>query len=429
MVWIILIAGLGVLAWTGMPIGVGLALIGLVILHLLAGGAEALAISSVWNVFTSFTMSAAPLFIFMGSTLLASGLSRRIYGAIAPFFSRIPGKLLHTNIAACTLFGAVSGTSMATAAAIGSVAYPELRNRGYQPEIVVGTLAAGGTLGLLIPPSLSLLIYGAFQEVSIGRLFLAGVIPGLMMAALFMAMIFVQAIRNPSLVPQGSDDMSSREKLRGLLAIWPLGILVFAVLGTIYLGLATPTEAAGLGVAASIFTGFIWGDLSFRKLGESFYMSAVTFGAIGIVVVGALVLAQAISILGVPQDVVGAISELRMSKYAVLAVVVVIYLVLGCFFDGTSLMLMTIPIVHPVMTDLGFDAVWLGVIITMLIEIGMLTPPVGINLFVLVAMTERRVTLGGASLAALPYWLLLLVGVVILTFFPQIALFLPNLLM
>lgn len=427
MIWLFLLAGLALTAWSGMPVGIGLGLTGLAILHFLVGGAEALAVSAVWNVFTSFTMSAAPLFIFMGSILMASGLSRLIYNAVAPFFGRVPGQLLHTNIAVCTLFGAVSGTSMATAAAVGSVAYPELYRRGYRPETVVGTLAAGGTLGLLIPPSLSLLIYGALQEVSIGRLFLAGILPGLLFALIFMAIILVMALRRPDIAPQTPVRMPLGEKLRGLLSLWPFGILVFAVLGTIYLGLATPTEAAGLGVAAAIFTGFVWGELTLSRLWQAFTTSAYTFGTIGIVVVGALILAQAISILGVPQQITALIGSLEVSRYVVLALVCLLYLVLGCFFDGISLMLMTLPLVFPVMTGLGFDAIWLGVIITMLIEIGMLTPPIGINLFVIVAMTEGRVSIGAAARATLPFWFALLVGVPLLTLFPQIALFLPSL--
>lgn len=427
MVWLILVLGLLMTAWTGVPIGIGLALTGLAILHFVAGGAEALAVTAVWNVFTDFTFSAVPIYIFMGEILLVSGVSNRIYNAVTPFFHRIPGKLLHTNIVVCTMFGAVSGASTSTAAAIGSVAYPELRKRGYDRASVVGTLAAGGTLGLLIPPSLSLLIYGATQGVSIGRLFLAGVIPGLMLAGLFMVAIYVQNRHRPGLTPPDPGHGSVAEHLIGLLKIWPFTILVFAVLGTMYLGLATATEAAGLGVVASIVVGFAWGTLTWRKLWHAFLTATIVFGSIGLVVLGALVLAQALSILGVPQQVMSSISGTGLSPYAVLVFVVIVYLVLGCFFDGISLMLMTLPLVYPVMTGVGFDPVWTGVIITIMIEVGMLTPPVGMNLFVLVAITNGEVSLGEAARASLPFWMLMLLGVVILTFFPQIALVLPDL--
>ncbi|WP_137387693.1 TRAP transporter large permease [Rhodoligotrophos defluvii] len=426
MVWLIILAGFVITGITGVPIGLGLALTGLAILYFEVGGATDLAVTAVWNVFNEFTLSAVPLFIFMGEIMLVSGVSTRLYSAISPLFTRVPGKLLHTNIAVSAMFGAVSGASTATAAAVGSVAYPELEKRGYNPATVVGTLAAGGTLGLLIPPSLSLLIYGATQQVSIGRLFLAGLVPGIMLAVMMMLLIIVIARRNPGVVPQGGERVGVRAALYGLAAIWPLAFLVFAVLGTIYLGLATPTEAAGLGVAAAVVLGFAWGELNLRKLWRAFVDSVQVFVAIGIVMLGALVLAQAISILGVPYEVLSWIQSMSLTPIQVLLAVVVFYLVLGCFFDGISLMLMTLPIVFPVMTGIGFDPIWLGVVITILIEIGMLTPPVGMNLYVLTGITGNKVTLLEAARASVPYWLLLLAGVAILTIFPQIALFLPS---
>lgn len=429
MVWGLLLAGLVITAFTGVPIGIGLALTGLAVLRFAAGGGEDLAINAVWNVFTDFTLSAVPIFIFMGEILLVSGVSSRIYAAIAPFFRSVPGGLMHTNIAVCTVFGAVSGASTSTAAAVGSVAYPELRNRGYSRPHIVATLAAGGTLGLLIPPSLSLLLYGATQGVSIGRLFLAGVVPGLMLALMFMVMIFIQATRQPGLTGAPAPAVPLGAKLRGLLGIWPIAFLIFAVMGTLYMGMATPTEAAGLGVAVAAITGFCWGGLTWRKLVGAFKTSARVFGSIATIMLGALVLSQSLTIMGLPQELAGTVNEMGLSSYAVLAVVVLLYLVLGCFFDGISLMLMTIPIVFPLMMSAGFDPVWTGVVITILIEIGMLTPPVGMNLFVLTAITNKEVTLAQAAGAAIPYWILMLGAIVILTAVPQIAIWLPNLVM
>ena len=426
MFWLVLVLGLALTALTGAPVGIGLALTGLVILHFLVGGMSDLAVTAVYNVFTSFTLSAVPIFIFLGHIMMASGLSDRLYTALTPLFQRIPGKLLHTNIAVCMLFGAVSGASMSTAAAVGSVAYPEMKKRGYDRAAVVGTLAAGGTLGLLIPPSLALLIYGATMEVSIGQLFLAGILPGVMLAGFMMVVILFLNLLRRDLTPDEHERMPLPAILRGFLAIWPLPILIFAVIGTIYMGWATPTEAAALGVAAAIIVGFLWGDLTLQKLWQSFVASVLTFGAVAFVVLGALILAQAVSVLGIPREVIGAISEYDVSPYMVLAFVVVVYIALGCFFDGISLMLITLPIVFPVLVGLGFDPVWLGVIITILIEIGMLTPPVGINLYVIVGITKGDVSLGEASKAAFPYWLVLLFGVLILTIWPQIALFLPS---
>lgn len=427
MVWLLIAAGFFITAISGLPIGLGLALTGMAILHFVVGGATDLAVNAIWNVFTDFTLSAVPLFIFMGEILLVSGVSGRLYTAISPLFMRIPGKLLHTNIAVSALFGSVSGASTSTAAAIGSVAYPELEKRGYNPRVVVGTLAAGGTLGLLIPPSLALLIYGATQQVSIGQLFLAGLLPGLMLAVMMMLYIGFIESRGQGVVPTGEERVGLGAALLKLLPIWPLGFLIFAVLGTIYLGLATPTEAAGLGVLAAIILGFTWGGLTFRSLWGAFVDSVQVFVAIGTVMLGALVLSQAISILGLPLEVMSWIESMNLTPLSVLVAVSIFYLVLGCFFDGISLMLMTLPIVFPVMTGVGFDPVWLGVIVTILIEVGMLTPPVGMNLYVLSGITGNRVTLLQAAWASLPYWLILLLGVAILTAFPMIALLLPRL--
>ncbi|RKF12681.1 TRAP transporter large permease subunit [Roseovarius spongiae] len=427
MVWAIIAGGFFLTALIGVPIGIGLALIGMTILHVVVGDATDLAINAVWNVFNEFTLSAVPLFIFMGEILLVSGVSGRMYSAIAPLFMKVPGKLLHTNIAVSAVFGAVSGTSTSTAAAIGSVAYPELEKRGYEPATVVGTLAAGGTLGLLIPPSLALLIFGATQQVSIGQLFLAGLLPGIMLALMMMAYVWLVISRREGVVPEDAKWIGWWRSFLTLLPIWPVGFLIFSVLGTIYMGLATPTEAAGLGVLASVILGFLWGDLTFRSLWKAFNDSVQVFVTIGVVILGALILAQAISILGLPLQVLTWIESMNMGPIAVLAAVSVFYLVLGCFFDGISLMLMTLPIVFPVMTGVGFDPVWLGVVVTILIEVGMLTPPVGMNLYILSGITGNRVTLMQAAHASFPYWLLLLLGVVILTIFPAIALFLPNL--
>lgn len=424
---LIIALGFVVIVITGIPIGIGLALTGMTLLKFVVGDATGMAVTAVWNVFTDFTLSAIPLFIFMGEIMLVSGVSSRMYSAFAPVFRRVPGKLLHTNIAVSALFAAVSGASSSTAAAVGSVAYPELRDRGYDRRTVVGTLAAGGTLGLLIPPSLSLLIYGATQHVSIGRLFLAGIVPGLLLAVVMMLYIGFVSARRAGVVPEESEQpVGAKRALLGVLSIWPVGFLVFAVLGTIYLGLATPTEAAGLGVAAAAVLGFIWGDLTLPSAAKAFVDSVQVFVSIATVVMGALILAQAISVLGMPLRILNWIEAMHMTPLGVLMAVCVFYLILGCFFDGISLILMTLPVVFPVMTGVGFDPVWLGVIITLLIEVGMLTPPVGLNLYVLSGITGNQVGLLEAGRGSLPYWIILLLGIAVLTAFPQLALFLPQ---
>lgn len=427
MVWLFFAGGLAITALTAAPLGVGLALSGLLILHFLLGGASNLGFIAVWNVFNEFTLSAVPLYILMGEILLRSGVSHRVYDALSPLFRFFPGKLLHTNIAVCTLFSAVSGASMSTAAAVGTVAYPELANRGYSRPFVVGTLAAGGTLGLLIPPSLGFIIYGATQGVSITALFLAGVVPGLMLALIFSGIIAATAILRPADTPPVETAASQAgSSLRRVLGIWPLFALIFCVLGTIYLGLATPTEAAGLGIVAAIVIGRFWGDLAWRQLVEAFFGATRTFGAVMFVALGALVLAQAFSALGIPRDVMRGLTDMNLSATQVLVGMVLIYVVLGCFFDGLSLLLMTVPVVFPVMTGFGFDPVWLGVIIVICIEVGMLTPPVGANLFVLCGITKGEVSISQAALAALPFWFAMLASVALLAVLPEIALFLPE---
>ncbi|MDG1457106.1 MAG: TRAP transporter large permease [Pseudoprimorskyibacter sp.] len=427
--WGVLLGGLTGLAGSGLALGAALGLTGLLILQFVAGGITFVAVDAVWNVLNSFTLSAIPLFIMLGEIMLRSGVSQKIYTALTPLFQRVPGGLLHTNIAVCTLFGAVSGSSLSTAAAVGSVAYPEMTKRGYDRRVVVGSLAGGGTLGLLIPPSLSLLIYGALTETSIGRLFLAGLVPGLLFSGMFMVYIYFRCLSSPALSPRQDTSASFAVIVKNLFSLWPFVLLIMAIMGSIAFGIATPTEAAGVGVIATILVGKLWGNLTLKVLAQSMFAATLLYASIAFVVMGATILAQAVSLLGVPQSILDTVRAANLGPLTVLALVVTIYLVLGCFFDGLSLMIMTLPIVVPLMVGLGYDAIWLGVIITIMIEIGQVTPPVGLNLSVLVSVTKDDVSLGEAALATMPYWLILLAGVAILALFPQIALFLPTVVM
>lgn len=416
------------MAGSGVALGAALGITGLIILYFFSNGATSLAIDAIWSVFNSFTLSAVPMFILLGEILLRSGISEKAYSAFEPLFRRVPGGLLHTNIAVCTLFGAVSGSSLSTAAAVGSVAYPEMSKRGYDKNTVVGSLAGGGTLGLLIPPSLSFLIYGALTETSIGKLFAAGIIPGFLVGGMFMLYLLVKCIRNPAIAPRDPHTNSLWEILVGFKQIWPLLALIFAVIGTIVGGIATPTEAAGVGVVMALVISTMWGDLTFTKLIDAIYNSVLLFSSVGFLVLGATILAQSVSILGLPQQILETVAESGFETYTVLLIVVLIYLALGCFFDGLSLMIMTLPVVFPLLTGLGFDPIWIGVIITIVIEIGQITPPVGLNLSVLTALTNNEVSLGRVAIATVPYWLIHLFAILILTIFPMIALYLPNLL-
>lgn len=425
MIWAFLSAVLGFTVLSGAVLGAALGLTGFAILEIFGGGATRLGVQAVFNVLAEFTLTAIPLFILLGDILVASGLAAGIYKAMSPLFGRLRGGLLHTNIAVCTVFGAVSGSSMSVSAAVGSVAYPELVQRGYDKRLVVGTLAGGGTLGLLIPPSLSLLIYGALTDTSIGKLFLAGVIPGLMMALLFMIYIEVKVYLQPQLAPR-EKVLPWSETIQATVAVWPISILILAVLGSLFAGIATPTESAAVGVAAAVILGFTMGDLNFKKLGKTFFSSATTFAVIAFVFMGAVILAQSISLMQLPQKMLEIISGVGMSPLVLLIVIVFIYLLLGMIFDGLSMMVMTLPVVFPLMTGLGYDPIWLGVVITMMVEIGMLTPPVGMNLFVLVGIAQGKVTLAEAASGALAFWVLLMLGVAILTAVPSIATWLPS---
>jgi tripartite ATP-independent transporter DctM subunit len=427
MAWWLLVAGLLATIGSGASLGAALGLVGWLLLYIFGGNATQVAVNAVWNLLNDFTLTAIPLFILIGDLLLESRLSTRVYGAMSSMFGRVPGRLLHTNIAVCTIFGAVSGSSMSVAAAVGSVAYPELAKRGYDRPTVVGTLAAGGTLGLLIPPSLSLLIYGALTSTSVGQLFMAGVVPGLALSLLFMTIVFVLCRRNPELAPAEPNAPGLGAFLRNVWNIWPVAVLIVAVLGSIAGGFATPTEAAGVGAATALVLGFAFGELTWRRVWRCVISTTGTFATVGMVIVGAVILAQALSVLGMPRQLVGLLQVVHLSKYEIFALIVIVYLILGCFFEGMSMMIMTLPIVFPLATGLGFDPVWFGVIVTIMIEVALLTPPVGLNLFVLTAITNNEVNLAQAARAALPFWIAMLAFVAVLALFPQIVLFLPRL--
>jgi len=374
----------------------------------------------------SFTFTAVPVFILLGEILSQSGLAKRIYGAISPIFERLPGQLLQTNIGACTVFSAISGSSTATAAVVGSIAYTELKERGYSRSAVVGTIAAGGTLGILIPPSIALIIYGAWQDVSIGALFIAGIIPGLLLSGLFMIYIGVMSSVRKDIVPPVTDVMPLGRALVKSIEAWPFVILVFAILGSIFLGLATPTESAALGVVTALILAALYGELTLVRVWRALVATVRTFSTLALVLVGALILSQAVALTGMPKELIRLVGESGLSSAIVITLIYLIYFVLGCFFGPIEMLLITLPFVFPLVTGLGFDPVWFGIVLVIVIEIGLLTPPLGINLFVVMAVSGNEVTLGEAALACLPYWLLMIAVLFLVTVFPQIVLFLPQ---
>jgi tripartite ATP-independent transporter DctM subunit len=338
---------------------------------------------------------------------------------------RLPGGLLHANIFSCAIFAAVSGSSVATAATVGTVAIPEMMKRGYDPKPVLGSLAAGGTLGILIPPSIIMVLYGALVEESIARLFMAGVLPGLMMAGIFMIFIATQLMLKPELAPPRHSAVEGRPPLSDMLHIVPVLGLLLVVLGSIYVGFATPTEAAAVGAAGALALAAGYGGLSWKVFSESIMATVKTTCMVTLIIIGAQILSAALTYSGVSRAVSEWILALGLSKWVFFLALVILYLVLGCFVDGISMIYMTLPVLIPVIKAFGFDLVWFGIILTILIELGQITPPVGLNLFTIHAIS------GGRSFAevvrgSLPYCFLMLLVIVILCFFPGIALWLPT---
>ncbi|MBI4587348.1 MAG: TRAP transporter large permease subunit [Candidatus Rokubacteria bacterium] len=384
-----------------------------------------------WNTNTNFILVAIPLFILMGELLLRSGLSERLYRVLSLWLSPLPGGLMPSNIAACATFAAVSGSSVATAATIGSVSLPAFRARGYDERLVLGSLAAGGTLGILIPPSINFIVYGVLMEVSIGRLYIAGVFPGILLSLLFMAVIFVAAKIWPHLGPREAP-VAWSIRLRGLIDMLPTFVLIFLVLGTIYLGVATPTEAAAFGVSGAFVLALLSRRVTLGVLKEVFLASARTTAMVMLILTAAFILNSTLGILGVPQAVTRTVAAWGLSPTATVLVLIGFYLILGTFMDGFAMMVTTIPVILPVLKTMNVDLVWFGVIAVILTEAALISPPEGLNLYVIHGLREKRgagsdrKTIMDVYIGVLPFFLMMLVGIALLVAFPQIALWLPT---
>jgi C4-dicarboxylate transporter, DctM subunit len=407
-------------------LGAVLAAAGFAMLYWVADADLSFGVQAAWNLLNNYTLIAMPLFLILGEVLLASNVGNRVYSALMPLLSRLPGGLLHTNVVSSAVFGAVIGTSMSTAAVVGSVAYPELEKRGYDRSHVVGSLAGAGTLGMLLPPSIVLIIFGALTETSVGRLYMAGVLPGLLIVLIMMVFISGAALARPAIAPK-ADPVPLAQSIRQLLSIWPIVVLIVCIMGSITSGLATPTESAAVGVLAAILIGWLWGDLTPGKLVRAFASSCQTFAAIGFILIGSAILSQAFSILAVPPQLLETLADAQLGSMATIFLVILFFFVAGMFFDGMSLMIVSLPVVVPILASMGYDRVWQGVFITILIELSMITPPVGVNLFVLMSIARGEVTLSEATRAVLPYWLILIASLFILLAVPALALYLPDL--
>jgi len=380
--------------------------------------------SSTWGSSATWTLAALPLFIWMGEILFRTRLSEDLFHGLAPWLKNVPGRLLHVNILGCTIFAAVSGSSAATAATIGRMTYPELQKRGYPVQMMVGTLAGSGTLGFLIPPSIILIVYGVSAEVSISRLFIAGVIPGMMLVLLFMGYTAIWSLRHADQLPvDDSPDLPFRKKLYMTRRLFPVVGLILFVLGSIYAGWATATEAAALGVFGALFLSWVTGSLNWQTFQSSLLGATRTSCMITFIIAGASFLSLAMGFTGIPRILAEQISAMGLSPVMLIAVLTLFFMLLGCFLDGISIVVLTTSIVLPMIERSGIDLLWFGIYVVLVVEMSQITPPVGFNLFVLQGLTKINIL--AVARYALPFFLLLLLAVALLTAFPGLATWLP----
>ena len=379
---------------------------------------------TIWGSTSSWTLTALPLFLWMGEILFRSRLSSDMFKGLAPWLNRIPGRLLHTNVIGCTIFAAVSGSSAATCATIGKITLPELKRRGYPDDIAIGTLAGAGTLGLLIPPSIIMIVYGVAANVSIAKLFIAGVIPGLMLGTLFMGYIIVWALFNQDKVPPPEAGTTFAQKLYESRHLIPVVSLIALVLGSIYSGLATATEAAAFGVAGSLVLAAIERSLTWTLFKEGLVSACRVYCMIGLILAGAAFLTLSMGFMGLPRHLAEFIGSLNLSPFVLILMLMGFFIVLGCFLDGISMVVLTMAVLLPTVQKAGFDLIWFGIFIVLVVEMAQITPPVGFNLFVLQNLTGKEITY--LARTAMPLFFLMMAAVLATYFFQDIVLWLPN---
>lgn len=409
----------------GLWVAMSLAGIGLVAILLFSSAPPGLIMATtIWGNSASWTLTALPLFVWMGEILFRTKLSEDMFQGLAPWVAKLPGSLLHVNILGCAVFAAVSGSSAATALTVGKMSIPELAGRGYDERMSIGSLAGSGTLGLLIPPSIILIVYGVSAEVSIVRLFLAGVLPGIVLAALFMGYTAVWALLNPSKTPTADIVMSFREKVWASRRLIPILMIIVFVIGSIYFGWATATEAAAIGVLGSLLLSWITGSLNWATFQDSLMGATRTSCMIAFILAGAGFLSVAMGFTGLPRTMAEFINELNLSPYLLLAALTVFFIVLGCFLDGISVVVLTTSVILPMVEAAGIDLIWFGIYVVLVVEMSQITPPVGFNLFVLQGLTGRNILY--IAWAAFPFFLLMVVAVGILIAVPELATWLPE---
>lgn len=421
---VLLLLLLGLLA-AGLWVALALLVTGLAAVALFSGAPPGLVMATtVWGQSHSWALAALPLFILMGEILLRSRMAGDLFAGLAPWLGRAPGRLLHVNVLGCAVFAAVSGSSAATAATIGRLTIPELAARGYPERLVIGTLAGSATLGLLIPPSIILIVYGVATSQSIARLFVAGVLPGLMIAALFAGYVAIRAWMDPDLIPPAPPSEPLRARLWASRRLLPVMGLIAGVIGAIFAGIASPTDAAALGVALALLLAWAGGGFGRREILGALMSATRTSCMIAFILAAAAVLTVAMGFTGLPRALAAWIGGLGLSPYALLAALTVFFVVLGCFLDGISIVVLTVSIILPMVTAAGIDPLWFGIYLVIVVEMSQITPPVGFNLFVIQGLTGRDIL--WVARAALPFFGLLLLGLVLITLFPGIVTVLPN---
>jgi len=408
-IWVALsmiaVSAIGMLLFTTRPVGDAMA-------------------TTIWGTSSSWTLTALPLFVWMGEILFRTKLSENLFKGLSPWLSKLPGGLVHVNVVGCALFAAISGSSAATVATVGKMSIPELRKRKYPEKLLLGSLAGSGTLGLLIPPSIILIIYGVTIEDSIAKLFMAGILPGIMLAVMFMLYVIFWSILNKKLMPKSTKNFSFAEKVQGSKQLLPIIFLITGVIGSIYTGIATATEAASLGVVGALILSFFQGTLSKETFNLSLLGATKTSCMIAFIIAGSTFLSLAMGFTGLPRNLAIWIDGMNLSPYTLLFVLTIFYIILGMFLDGISAVVLTMAIIEPMIRQAGFDMIWFGIYLVIVVEMAQITPPVGFNLFVLQSMANKDMAFIARS--AFPLFLLMILAVIIVIIFPEIALWLPN---
>jgi tripartite ATP-independent transporter DctM subunit len=422
---VMLVICLFLILGTGVWIGLSLAGVAWIAMELFSSrpAGDAMAVT-IWGASSSWTLTALPLFIWMGEILFRTRLSQDMFKGLAPWMNHLPGRLLHTNVVGCGIFAAVSGSSAATCATIGKMTLPELKRRGYPDDIVIGSLAGAGTLGLLIPPSIIMIVYGVAADVSIAKLFIAGVIPGILLALLFSGYIAFWALRNPEKVPPGDKLLTLGQKLAESRSLIPVILLIAAVLGSIYAGIATATEAAAIGVIGALVLSITQRSMSWATFKDSLMGATRLYCMIALILAGAAFLTLSMGYLGLPRSLAEWIGSLGLPQFALILCLMVFFIILGCFLDGISMVVLTMGVVMPTVLAAGIDPIWFGIFIVMVVEMAQITPPVGFNLFVLQGMTGKQ--LPYIARVALPMFLLMVIAVLLIYFFPGLVTWLPK---